>query len=267
MKKFPLPTILVGALVVLIFTGAAFAASSKRGRVIVVTPDNQQGWTTAETRPGGTVSFVSDPTAPRGKGALQLTTDLTTAAKAQYLHNTNTPLAQVNELGYWTKQILLPGPVADPSYQLAMCLNGVTATGCAPQTAPGTGSGFSTLVYEPYQGGQGVVVNNVWQKWTIDNTGLFWSTRTVVCQNGVIAGTPGGPSTYTIAMVKTMCPSAVVVQFGVNIGSNNPGYVVRTDLFDFNGTIYDFEPSHARGGDGDDGDDDDNDGHDGGGDD
>ena len=173
MKKFLLPTVLVGALLVLVFASAAFAGSNKHGHVIVVTPDNQQGWTTADTRPGGTVSFVSDPTAPRGKGALQLTTDLTLTAKAQYLHATNTPLAQVNELRYWTKQISLPGPVADPSYQLVMCLNGVTATGCAAQTAPGTGSGFTTLVYEPYQGGQGVVVNNVWQKWTIDNAGLF----------------------------------------------------------------------------------------------
>ena len=141
----------------------------------------------------GTVSFVSDPSAPSGKGALQLTTDLTTTAKAQYMHDTVTPLADVTQLSYWTRQISPPGPVADPSYQLAMCLNGVSATGCAAQTAPGTGSSFTTLVYEPYQGGQGVVVNNVWQKWNIDSTGLFWSTRTVVCSNGVVAGTPGRP--------------------------------------------------------------------------
>jgi hypothetical protein len=38
-----------------------------------------------------------------------------------------------------------------------------------------------------------------------------------------------------------MCPNAVVVGFGVNIGTNNPGYFVRTDGFDFNGTIYDFQ--------------------------
>ena len=38
-----------------------------------------------------------------------------------------------------------------------------------------------------------------------------------------------------------MCPNAVVVGFGVNIGSNNPSYTVRTDLVDFNGTTYNFE--------------------------
>jgi hypothetical protein len=38
-----------------------------------------------------------------------------------------------------------------------------------------------------------------------------------------------------------MCPNAVVIGFGVNIGTNNPGYVVRTDGFNFNGTTYDFQ--------------------------
>jgi hypothetical protein len=36
-------------------------------------------------------------------------------------------------------------------------------------------------------------------------------------------------------------PSAVVIGFGVNIGSNNPSYDVEVDLFKFNNTTYDFE--------------------------
>ena len=198
---------------------------------VVVTPTNQQGWSTADTRPGGAVNFVVDPTAPRGVGALQLTTDLTLTAKAQYLHEANTPLAAVTELDYSTKQVS-PIPVADPSYQLITFLNGGTA-------------GFTTLVFEPYQNPlQGPILNNVWQKWDVD-TGLFWSTRTVTCSNGVIVGTPGGPATYTLAQIKATCPNAVVAGFGVNIGSNNPGYNVETDLVNFNGTIYDFEPYAA----------------------
>jgi len=39
-----------------------------------------------------------------------------------------------------------------------------------------------------------------------------------------------------------MCPNAVVAGFGVNIGSNNPSYNVLTDLVNFNGDVYDFEP-------------------------
>ena len=103
-------------------------------------------------------------------------------------------------------------------------------------------TGFTTLVYEPYQGGQGVVVNNTWQKWNIGSNGLFWSTRTVKCSNGTILGTPGGPASYTLAQIKSMCPNGLVAGFGVNIGSNNPGYNVETDLFNFNGTTYNFEP-------------------------
>src|SRR5215208_6947223 len=71
---------------------------------ITVTPSNPQGWSTADSTPGGTVNFVVDNTAPGGVGALQLTTDLTPTAKAQYLHGSNTPLASVTELGYYTKQ-------------------------------------------------------------------------------------------------------------------------------------------------------------------
>ncbi len=59
---------------------------------VIVTPTNTQGWSTADTRPGGAVNFVTDPTSPYPSGALQLITNLTTTAKAQYLHATNTPL-------------------------------------------------------------------------------------------------------------------------------------------------------------------------------
>jgi hypothetical protein len=196
---------------------------------VVVTPTNTQGWSTADTRPGGEVNFVVDATAPRGVGALQLKTNLTTTAKAQYLHEANTPLADVTELSYYTRQITPPGLIADPAYQLIVFLNGGSA-------------GFTTLVFEPYQNpAQGLIVNNVWQDWDVD-AGLFWSTRTVTCSNGVVAGTPGGPAVYTLAAIKLMCPSALVAGFGVNIGTNNPGYDVYTDLVQFNDTIYDFEP-------------------------
>jgi hypothetical protein len=209
---------------------------------IVVTPINQQGWSTADTRPPGTVEFVADGSPPGGgNGALELRTvsaDLVTAvsAKAQYLHPANTPLADITELDYWTKQVAAPFAGADPSYQLVTCLTGAPTTG-PPPTCPG----FTTFVFEPYQGGlPQPVVPGVWQQWDVDQ-GLFWSTRTVTCSNGTILGSPGGPATYTLAQIKATCPAAVVGGFGVNIGTNNPDYIVRTDLFNFNGTTYDFE--------------------------
>jgi hypothetical protein len=210
---------------ILVVVGASSAVAAT---TIVVTPTDQQGWSASDTRPGGTVTFVSDPSSPFPPSALQLTTDLTTTAKAQYLHAANTPLSSVTEAGYYTKNLSV-SPIADPSYQLVMCLNGATTCG------------FTTLVFEPYQNPLiGPIVPNAWQHWDVES-GLFWSTRTVVCSNGTVAGTPGGPAIYTIAQVSSMCPNAVVAGFGVNIGSFNPGYVVRTDGFDFNGTTYDFQ--------------------------
>ena len=217
-------TVLIGVIVLAAMTVTAFAATT-----VVVTPTNTQGWSTADTRPGGTVNFVADASAPGGSGALQLTTDATTAAKAQFLHDANTALADVTELSYYTKQnTSLFFPEAAASYQVIVYLNGGT-------------SGFSTLVFEPYQNpAQGPVVPTVWQQWDVDS-GLFWSTRTVACSNGTVIGAPGGPATYTLSDIRTMCPNAVVIGFGVNIGTFNPGYDVETDLFNFNGTTYDFE--------------------------
>ena len=100
-------------------------------------------------------------------------------------------------------------------------------------------TGFTTFVYEPYE--NGVVTPGVWQSWDVD-AGQFWSSRTVTCSNGGVVAGGGGAPFYTLSQIQTMCPEAVVVGFGVNIGSNNPSYDVETDAVNFNGTTYDFEP-------------------------
>lgn len=220
---------------VLVLAGIAFGISFTRvgaesSTVYVTPPVNSQGWSTNDTNSGGTVSFVADATAPNGgSGALELMTDATTTAKAQYFHAAGIALGGVTELSYSTRQVAASFPGADAAYQLPVFLNGGT-------------SGFTTLVFEPYQNlAQGPVLPNVWQSWDVD-AGLFWSTRTVTCSNGTIVGTSGGPATYTLSQIQTMCPRAVVIGFGVNIGSNNPGWDVYADLVNFNGTTYDFEP-------------------------
>ena len=203
---------------------SALAASN----TVTVTQQNQQGWSTADTRPGGAVNFIKDTTSPAPNGALQLTTDATVTSKAQYLHATNTPLSGITSLSYYTKQVSALFAQADPSYQLPVLLNGST--------------GFTTLVFEPYQGatdGQ-KVLPTVWQNWNVAS-GLFYSTRSVTCSNGSVAAGAGGPAVYTLSQVKAACPNAVVFGFGVNIGSNNPSYNVETDLVNFNGTTYDFQ--------------------------
>jgi hypothetical protein len=204
--------------------GLVPATWAQEDETLVVTPVNTRGWTTSDTRPGGTVTFVEDATAPGGSGALQLTTDATTTAKAQYLHEASTPLAEVTDLSYYTKQNSALFPGGDPSYQLIVNLCGTT--------------GFTTFVYEPYQ--NGVVTPGVWQEWDVD-AGLLWSSRTVTCgSEGVLAGFGGAPF-YTLSDLQTRFPNATVIGFGVNIGSNNPGYNVEADLVRFNDTTYDFE--------------------------
>ena len=237
MKKFLV--MFVALFAVAVFAGGLSA------QTIVVTPSNAaaEGWSTADTRTGGAVNFVSDSSAPRGIGALQLTTDATTAAKAQFMHaGPNTPLSGVMSLSYWTKQV--SGPLfADPSYQLPVCLGGFTTptptnpTGCV---------GFTTLVFEPYQNnGLGtpspVIIPGVWQQWDV-MAGQLWSSRTYTDGTCAVVSGAGGPPFYTVAGLAAACPNAVAVGFGVNIGTFNPSYNVYTDLVEFNGTSYDFEP-------------------------
>ena len=220
-----------GLLVALALPLSTFASSSP----VVVTPSNTQGWSSADTRPGGAVNFVSDPSSPLPAGALQLTTDATTTAKAQYLHNTSTQLSDVTKLSYSTKQNAAIFAAGLPSYQLPTCLYGVTATGCVP-SPNANGKSFATFVYEPYvDQGNAAVQQNTWQSWNV-SSGKFWSTRT---EGGVIASQ--GTYTYTLPQLKAFFPNAVVIQYGVNVGSNNPGYNVETDAFVFNDITYDFE--------------------------
>ena len=205
--------------------GAVLATSAGAATTVVVTPANTQGWNTADTRPGGAVNFVADAMSPLPAGALQLTTDSTTAAKAQYMHAANTPLSTVTELSYYTKQVSASFASGDPSYQLVVYLDG-------------TSSSFTTFVYEPYE--NGLVSPGVWQKWDVAS-GQFWSSRTVSAGTCNVVKGSGGPPFYTLTQIEAMCPNAVVVGFGVNVGTFNPSYVVETDGVDFNGTIYDFQ--------------------------
>jgi len=219
-KKFAL-----GSLPALLLA-LTLATSVSAATTVVVSPTNEEGWTTADTRPGGDVNFIEDATSPFPNGALQLTTNDTNEAKAQYMHEASTPLDEVTDLSYYTKQVA--GPVhAAPSYQLAVDLNGTSTAG-----------GFTTLVYEPYW--NGVVASNTWQQWNVDE-GNFWSSQTFTDGTCSVAAGAGGAPFYTLAALQTACPDATVLGFGVSVGTYNPGYDVYTDGVVFNDTTYDFE--------------------------
>ena len=223
----------LGSLAALAVSVMAIAGSAAPATVVVT--QNSSNWSTMDTRPGGTVEFTEAYGAPAGlgSGSLELTTDLTTTAKADYWtrDSLGTPLADVNDLSYWTFQAATPQPpIAAVSYQVQIDANGAAA------------GGFTTLVFEPYQSGiaGGVVLPATWQQWDVD-AGQFWSTRSFVDGTCILVAGGGGPPFYTLAALKTLCPDAVVLGNGVNIGSNNPGYTVATDGVQFNDTIYDFE--------------------------
>jgi len=214
----------------------AMPLAARAASTVVVTPAHNDGWSTADTRPGGAVQFVYDPSSPAPSGALQLSTDDTNSAKAQYMHTANTALSDVKTLSYSTNQVAASSTTGDPSYQLVVCLGGLNNNTC---------TGGTTLVYEPYWNtGTQTVQANTWQNWTDVATGQFWSSKTYNDTTNtsctVTAGSGGAPF-YTLADLTTNCPKAQVVGFGVNIGTYNPSYVTEVDNVVFNDWTYDFQ--------------------------
>ena len=213
---------------VLVVAGVAAAAT------VVTVTQNSSSWHPLDTRPGGSVRFTEDYGAPAGlgSGSLELKTDATTAAKADYFTfaHSGTPLAAVTDLSYWTYQpVTGQPPIAAPSYQLQFDLNG-DALG-----------GFTTMVFEPYWNvQQGPIPPATWKQWDVD-AGLFWSSRTFAEGTCAVVAGAGGPPLYTLAQLQAACPNAVVLGIGVNVGSFNPGWTVATDGVRFNDVIYDFE--------------------------
>ena len=220
--------LLLAAATALALTTAASATTTTV--VTAATPS----WTQDDTRTGGTVQWTTAFGAPAdpGGGSLELATDGTTAAKAGlYTHTmAGTPLSDVTGLSYWTYQAAASSPSGDASFQLQVDVDGTL----------GDGSGFTTLVYEPYW--NGTVEPNTWQSWDVA-AGRFWSSRATTGGIGgdLVAGA-GGPPLYTLDQVETMYPNAVVVGIGVNVGTFNPSYDIGVDGVVFNDAIYDFEP-------------------------
>ena len=221
-------------------------------------PDANQDtafWYREDTRVGGSVTIYrsSDSGAlpgggppGYGDGALALTTDHRTSAKAQLLTVDDvigTPLTDVDGLDYWTLQSSdsqpgVTGPIVLPSLQLQIDTNGLDTDG-----------GFTTLVFEPYQetptGPSQPITPDVWQFW--DATAKqWWSSRAIHCEGGTpddpfdLAAGAGGPPFTTPAEIAGECPGAVVLGYGVNVGSNNPSAVTATDGLHFSTINDDF---------------------------
>jgi hypothetical protein len=224
-------TVLVGAVLAMVLVAGASAA------VTTVVHPSTTAWTQDDTRSGGAVEWSDAFGAPTGfgLGSLELTTDATNGAKAGlYNHSmSGTALSAVSTLSYSTYQQAASFAGGDASFQLQIDVDGTL----------GDGSGFTTLVYEPYNGSpaNGVVAPQVWQTWDV-SAGEFWSSRnTASAGGGGLTAGAGGPPFYTLDEVKAMYPAAVVVGVGVNVGTFNPGYDIGVDAIQVNDTTYDFE--------------------------
>ncbi len=210
------------------------ASAQDDPETLVVTPVNPRGWTseppTADTRPGGSFALIQDTSAPLGTGAASLITNNTTTAKVQFMHAADTPLSAVTTLGYSSKTNSASFADAAPSYQLVLCLDGLSGTTC---------NGFTTMVYEPYNNGYHITFGQ-WADWDVD-AGTMWSSRSYSSGACAVNAGFGGPPFYSLATLKSNCPNAQVIAYGVNVGSNNPNWNTEVDKFVFQNTTYDFE--------------------------
>lgn len=215
---------------------AAMPLMAKAASTVTVTPTNTQGWTSAaplaETRPGGSVVFTEEFGAPTGfgSGSLKVTTT-DSSAKAQYFHpaDEGTLLSDVNDISYSTYR---SSASTGASNQVAAINVGVDANGDAA-------GGFTNLVFEPvYNTDQQALANDTWQSWDAGNDATYWSSNP-------IPGAPNRDTFVTLSQIKAANPDAVVLYYGVNQGSGNPGIVSGVDAFTFGDTTYNFELTNA----------------------
>jgi|GEM_PF-2197899 len=201
--------------------------------IIQIRPDNVVGSGWSKILAGSaTADFIVDSSAPLGMGALRQTTNNTDASKSQFVNTLPTanriPVSSVYNLSYSTLQVSGPA-VADSGYQITVWLNGNSGTS-------------TTFSYEPYW--NGTITNGVWQSWDVSSSSAkLWSsqTRNVSSTCQTTKGS-GGPPFYSIPWIKANCPNAVIISYGLNIGTYNRNYNVEADNFRVNDTIYDFDP-------------------------
>ena len=229
MRRLSLASVL--ALAVCLATAAAAAAAT-----VVTGPGGS--WSTADTRPGGAVSFVGGPASPPlGVGSLEMTSDGTTA-KAQFVTDAyaGSGLGALGTISYWDYRSSASTtiPLQRVSLNVPVLLNG--------------DSGFTTLVFEPvYQPGASLA-SDTWQQWLASGDGVWWSTRTVTSGDGTT--TFCGGATYACMRtwddIVASFPDAVVGQVGFNIGSGWAGtFSGNADALTVGGTTYNFESKDA----------------------
>ena len=232
---------IAAASVAIVAGGVSAAAAGPT--TVVVTPANFATIFSAQTAtPTSSDQFVVGPgTPPLGVGSLELTT-VDSAGHQQYLERQQpppltTPISTINLMGYSTYRHA-ESTSTDPTVVAAINMEIFTN----PAGSPGN-QGYDTLVFEPYLNPQTAqtVTSNTWQTWDAYQAGaaIWTSTHTI---GGVAAHTQAPWSTIVASN-----PNAVIIGYGPNQGSANPGLISNVDALkigtsDGNSTTYDFEP-------------------------
>jgi hypothetical protein len=192
------------------------------------------GWWSNDTRTNGTVTVNTDLGAPAGFGctSAKLTTGAANGSplqdKAQLFSfaQAGTALADINNISYWTNRASSSGAAINLALNVSI-------------TGPGVPANFATLVYEPYNqsASQNAIVDNMWQNWnataTTPGDGVWW---TKAIPSG--PGSQGQPIPW--ASFQALYPSATIIGYGFNLGSNNPNTVVAGDGLIFGTTTTNF---------------------------
>jgi hypothetical protein len=219
------------------FNASALACASDEvvpGDIAVQAEDTPptKSWVlyTRPTAPGTGQAVYGPATPPAGAGSYQLQT-IGNNDKVYLLNfdHVGVPLNTVNALGYST-------------YRTAGSLQQVGALNLQVDINGAAAGGFTTLVFEPvYNTNQGAVTSGVWQTWDAyaGGTAIWWSSNAI----------PGAPNRDTFVPLSTIIaanPNAVILGYGVNQGSGNPGLTTAVDNLRIgHGTAcvtYNFEP-------------------------
>ena len=214
--------IAVFALIAQPYVGIGLGNTAQAADVVTVDADNTKGWTKYGT---GQTEYVRDNAAPLNQGALKISD--TGDKYVMYYRDAQAPVPVENiNISYDSRRV--GGAVnAAPAFVLGIDTNNDM---------------FDDIYawYEPAYNG-GVNYDN-WQTWTLNQSAKFYFTD--AAGNDVLIN---GKTQYagTLQDVKAVHADAKVIDYTINQGTGNAGWITHVDNVIIPEAIYDFNPDLA----------------------